>query len=228
MVAIHTDATAGHYVLVTVTDTGVGMTAAVLRNLFEPFFTTKERGKGTGLGLAMVYGILRQSNGWIDVQSDVGRGSTFHIYLPRIDSAAAVDEVKPAVTDPLRGKETVLIVEDQQAVRGLARKMLQERGYHVLEASDGREARSIVRRHSGEIDLLLTDVVMPGMDGRTLSEQLRELRPNLKVILMSGHSEDVITERGVLASGLMYIQKPFTPDGLAVKVREALGDGAIG
>jgi PAS domain S-box-containing protein len=228
MVAIHTDATAGHYVLVTVTDTGVGMTAAVLRNLFEPFFTTKERGKGTGLGLAMVYGILRQSNGWIDVQSDVGRGSTFHIYLPRIDSAAAVDEVKPAVTDPLRGKETVLIVEDQQAVRGLARKMLQERGYHVLEASDGREALSIVRRHSGEIDLLLTDVVMPGMDGRTLSEQLRELRPNLKVILMSGHSEDVITERGVLASGLMYIQKPFTPDGLAVKVREALGDGAIG
>ena len=221
--ALHPEATVGSHVLVTVADTGMGMTAEVLRNIFEPFFTTKGRGKGTGLGLAMVYGILRQSDGWIDVQSEVGRGSMFRMFLPRIDSAVA-EVVKPSATHPSRGDETVLIVEDQQAVRRLVTRILQARGYRVLEAADGAEALSIASQHSGDIDLLLTDVVMPGIDGRTLSAQLRELRPELKVLLMSGHSQDVITERGALATGLMYIQKPFDAEELAAKVREVLGD----
>jgi CheY-like chemotaxis protein len=200
----------------------MGMTEEVRRNIFEPFYTTKQQGKGTGLGLAMVYGILRQSGGWIDAQSEIGRGSTFRIYLPRVDSALATDGAKPATVDSLRGEETVLIVEDQQAVRGLAKKMLQARGYHVLDAANGDDAHAVVMRHSGAIDLLLTDVVMPGTDGRSLSEQLRQLRPNLRVILMSGYAEDMIAHRGALDSGLAYIQKPFCPDELAAKVREVL------
>jgi two-component system, cell cycle sensor histidine kinase and response regulator CckA len=219
--ALHADATPGRFVQLTVADTGTGMTEEVRKNVFEPFFTTKETGKGTGLGLAMVYGILRQSNGWIDAQSELGKGSTFRIYLPRIENAPAAEEPRPEA-DALRGEETVLVVEDQEGVRRLAKAILKARGYHILEASNGAEAHAIARQHAGKIDLLLTDVVMPGLDGQALSEQLRESRPKLKVILMSGYSEDVIASRGALASNLVYIQKPFSPNDLAAKVREVL------
>ena len=219
--AIHPDAAPGRYVRLTVTDTGMGMTEEVRRKIFEPFFTTKEPGKGTGLGLATVYGIVRQNDGWIEVQSESGRGSTFRIHLPRIDSGVAADEAQAAPAGASQGHETVLIVEDQDAVRGLARTILNQHGYRVLEAANGLEAQVVARGHAGEIDLLLTDVVMPGMDGRLLSERLRKSRPNLRVLLMSGYAEDVLADRGGHA-GLDYIQKPFAPGELAAKVREIL------
>jgi CheY-like chemotaxis protein len=218
----HPDAAPGRYVRLTVTDTGTGMTEEVQREIFEPFFTTKEPGKGTGLGLAMVYGVVRQHNGWIEVKSKLGWGSTFRIHLPCIDAGVAVDEAKLAATNAVHGDETVLVVEDQEAVRRLTKTILEEHGYRVLEAASGAEAHAVARGHAGEIDLLLTDVVMPGMDGRTLSEQLRDLRPNLRVILMSGYAADLIAHRDALASGLAYIQKPFRPEELATKVRGVL------
>ncbi len=157
--AIPPDAAPGRYVQLTFTDTGTGMTEEVRRNMFEPFFTTKEQGKGTGLGLAMVYGIVRQNGGWIDVQSEIGRGSTFRIYLPCVDAGLTADKAKPAAADGMHGGETVLVVEDQRAVRGLVRMILEKRGYHVLEAANGAEAHAVARGHAGEIHLLLTDVV---------------------------------------------------------------------
>jgi two-component system, cell cycle sensor histidine kinase and response regulator CckA len=170
----------------------------------------------------MVFGILRQHDGWIDVKSEPGRGSTFRIHLPLIDGGSEADEAKPAATDVSHGDETVLVVEDQEAVRGLARRILEEHGYQVLEAASGAEAHAVASRHAGEIDLLLTDVVMPGMDGYLLSEEMRDLRPNLRTILMSGYGADLIAHRDALASGLAYIQKPFRPEELATKVREIL------
>ena len=225
--AAHPDAAPGRYVRLTVTDTGTGMTDEVRRNVFEPFFTTKEQGKGTGLGLATVYGIVRQNGGWIEVESEYGRGSTFRIYLPRLEAGVAADDAKPAVAGAPHGDETVLVVEDQDSVRRLARMILSGRGFHVLEAANGAEAHAVARGHAGEIDLLLTDVVMPGIDGRLLAEQLRESRPRLPVILMSGYAEDVNAHRDSLASGVAYVQKPFRPDELAAKVREML-DSAVG
>jgi two-component system, cell cycle sensor histidine kinase and response regulator CckA len=220
--AAHPDAAPGRYVQLTVTDTGTGMTEEVRWRIFEPFYTTKEQGKGTGLGLSMVFGIVRQHEGWIDVKSEPGRGSTFRIHLPRIDGGSKADEAKPAAANVSHGDETVLIVEDHQAVRGLARRILEEHGYQVLEAASGAEAHAVASRHAGEIDLLLTDVVMPGMDGYLLSEEMRDLRPNLRTILMSGYGADLIAHRDALASGLAYIQKPFRPEELATKVREIL------
>jgi len=216
------DAAPGRYVRLTVSDTGMGMTEEVRRNVFEPFFTTKERGKGTGLGLATVYGIVRQNGGWIEVESQPGRGSTFQIYLPCAAAGAVAEDAGPEVANPSRGNETVLIVEDQEGVRSLARTILAERGYRVLEACDGAEALAIADSRTGRIDLLLTDVVMPGMDGRVLSEHLRELLPDLRVILMSGYAEDVMANRGILAGSSVYVQKPFSPGDLAAKVREVL------
>jgi CheY-like chemotaxis protein len=215
-------ATPGRYVQLTVTDTGMGMAEEVRQNIFEPFFTTKERGRGTGLGLATVYGIVRQSDGWIEVKSEPGRGSMFRIHLPRIDAGVAADEAKPAVANASCGGETVLIVEDQEGVRRLVKAILEAHGYHVLEAANGAEAHSTAMRHAGAINLLLTDVIMPGISGGALADQLRELRPNLRVMFMSGYSEDVFAKRGVLSAGTAYIQKPFDPDRLAAKVREIL------
>jgi PAS domain S-box-containing protein len=220
--AAHPDATPGCYVRLTVTDTGTGMTEEVQRKIFEPFFTTKGPGKGTGLGLAMVYGAVRQHDGWIEVNSKLGRGSTFQIHLPCIDAGVAADEAKLAATNAVHGDETVLVVEDQEAVRRLTKTILEEHGYRVLEAASGAEAHAVAKEHAGEIDLLLTDVVMPGMDGRTLSGQLRDLRPNLRVILMSGYAGDLTAHEGAPASGLAYIQKPFVPEELATKVRGVL------
>ena len=224
--ATHPDAAPGRYVRLRVTDTGMGMTEEVRRHVFEPFFTTKEQGKGTGLGLATVYGIVRQSDGWIEVESAPGRGSTFRIHLPLVDAGVAADGTKPKAENVSHGDETVLIVEDQEGVRRLARIVLEAHGYRVLEAANGAEAQVAARGHAAGIDLLLTDVVMPGMDGRLLAEHLRKLRPNLPVILMSGYAEDVAANRGLLAGGLAYVQKPFTPGELAAKVREMLDFGA--
>jgi CheY-like chemotaxis protein len=170
----------------------------------------------------MAYGILQQSGGWIDVQSKIGSGSTFKIYLPSTDAEVATDAQKQAAVEERHGEETVLIVEDQDAVRRLAKKILQSRGYHVLEAANGEEAFAAVRQYGSAIGLLLTDVVMPGVDGRTLSAQMRQWCPDLRVILMSGYSEDVIAKRDALAGGLAYIQKPFDGDELAAMVRDVL------
>jgi PAS domain S-box-containing protein len=219
--AFHDGASPGHYVLMTVTDTGHGMDETIRLQVFEPFFTTKEVGKGTGLGLSTAYGIIRQSGGWIDVSSEVGIGTSFKVYLPRIDACAVPQEIRIGIPTG-GGSETVLLAEDQEAVRSLARIALTEFGYKVIEASDGDGAMSLAGAYAGEIHLLLTDVVMPGMDGRELSERLKKLRPTLKVLFMSGYTADVIAERGVIERGVAFLHKPFGPEELAQKVREVL------
>jgi len=176
----------GPYVLLTVSDTGMGMDAATRARIFEPFFTTKEKGQGTGLGLSMVYGVVKQSDGYIDVYSEPGMGTTFKIYLPRVDEAVAPQEAQTAISTALRGHETVLMVEDEGALRTLTGNLLQMCGYVVLAANNGAEALDISQRHAGPIDLLLTDMVMPGISGRLLADQLVQLRPHLKVVYMSG------------------------------------------
>ena len=218
------DAKAGRYVIITVTDGGTGMDENTRQQIFEPFFTTKGQDKGTGLGLSTVYGIVRQSDGWIDVSSEVGVGTSFKLYFPRIDGSVA-DERREAVrTKGPDGGETILVVEDQDAVRRITKSILKVYGYQILEASNGDEAVEVAQKHAGEIHLLLTDVVLPGMNGKALSEQLKILRPNLKVLFTSGYTSEVIAGRGVLDSGVSYIAKPFSPDRLAAKVREVLAD----
>ena len=221
--AIHPAATPGRYVLMTVTDTGNGMDATTRQRIFEPFFTTKEIGKGTGLGLSTVYGIIRQNGGWVDVSSEVGVGTSFEVYLPRIDACPVPDKHgSRAATGG--GRETILVVEDQTTVRHFAGTALRQYGYHVVEASDGYEAMSLADQYAGEIQLLLTDVVMPGMNGKELSERLKGLRPNLKILFTSGYTADVIADRGVLDRGVAFLHKPFGPEELAAKVREMLAD----
>jgi PAS domain S-box-containing protein len=219
--AMHPDAVPGRYVLLSVTDTGHGMDEATCQRIFEPFFTTKALGKGTGLGLSTVYGIVRQSGGWINVWSEVGVGTTFKIYFPRMD-ASRVPQRDPVSTLAEGGSETILVVEDQQAVRSFAKAALRQRGYLVIEASDGDEALSVAEQHSGQIDLLVTDVIMPGLDGRELSEHLGRLYPNLKVLFMSGYTADVIAHRGVLEPSVWFLHKPFSQEELAQKVRARL------
>jgi two-component system, cell cycle sensor histidine kinase and response regulator CckA len=221
--ASHPDSIAGRYVVMTVTDTGEGMDEATRQRIFEPFFTTKELGKGTGLGLATVYGIIRQSGGWIDVWSEVGAGSSFKVYLPQIDDSVPV-EAKEISAPAGKGSGMILVVEDQKAVRSYTKAALMQYGYKVIEASCGDEAIAVSKQHSGEILLLLTDVVLSGMNGNELSERLKEFRPNLKVIFTSGHTADVITHRGVLNRGVAFLAKPFSPNELATKVRDVLAD----
>jgi PAS domain S-box-containing protein len=209
-------------ILLAVSDTGRGMDAETQSRIFEPFFTTKEKGKGTGLGLSTVYGIVEQHQGAIEVESVLGLGTTFRISLPGARDSARVQAPEPAVAGPGRGAETVLLVEDEEAVRKLVCDILAGYGYRVLDAADGRAALALHERHGRDIAMLLTDVVMPQMSGRTLAERLRARQPDLKVLYMSGYTDDVIGNHGVLDSQMAYLQKPFTPDALAHKVREVL------
>ncbi len=216
------EAPPGEYVKLEVIDTGIGMDQQVRTRLFEPFFTTKELGHGTGLGLATAYGIVKQSGGLIEVHSEVGRGSTFRIYLPR------TTEIGLPVSAPInqtmkQGHETVLLVEDDEAIRAVARDVLKEQGYAVLEAKDGRTAVQMVVHHPGLIDLLLTDVIMPGMSGRALAEDLVQRYPQLKVIYMSGYDDEVISHHGMLEPGINLLQKPFSVFDMVQKVQEVLG-----
>lgn len=220
--ASHPEARAGSHVLLAVSDTGCGMSAAVRSKIFEPFFTTKEPGKGTGLGLATVYGIVKQSGGHVNVYSEVGVGTSFKIYLPRAEQAgeeAKADSVLPTLP---RGTETVLVVEDDDAVRTLSRHILELAGYMVLEAASGDEALRVATGHTRRIDLLVTDVVMPGLGGRATAEQLAELHPGLQVLFVSGYTDDAVVRHGVLHDKVNFLQKPFTPALLASKVREIL------
>jgi CheY-like chemotaxis protein len=216
-----TDA-AGESIVLKIADTGSGMTEDVKRHLFEPFFTTKEPGKGTGLGLATVHGVVTESGGTIECLSEPGRGTTFTISLPRVRTAVAPVADQWVYTDLPRGTETVLLVEDDGDIREIAREILSVQGYAVLEGADAHRALQIAKDHRGPIHLLLTDIVMPGMGGRKLSEELRAGRPGLKVVYMSGHADDVVVQSGVLHHGLAFLRKPFTPLGLARKVRETL------
>ena len=216
----HVGATAGPHVRLAVSDTGTGMDAATQAHIFEPFFTTKEPGKGTGLGLATVYGIVAQSRGSIWVDSEPGRGTAFRIYLPRVD-AQPVEAPAVAVGAP-RGNETVLVAEDEADVRELVRDILQSFGYTVLVATHPADAALIAERHAGPIHLLLTDVIMPGGTGRDLAERLRPLRPEMRILYMSGYPGDAIVHHGRLERGTEYLQKPFAPDDLGAKVRAVL------
>src|SRR3989454_581003 len=221
--ADHYPARAGPFVMLAVSDTGIGMSEETQVHMFEPFFTTKEKGKGTGLGLATVYGIIKQSGGFIWVYSEVGHGTTFKLYLPRVEELAErAAAPAPARTRPARGTETVLVVEDEAPVRNVARQVLERHGYTVLEAPSAEAALDIATRYSGTIHLLLTDVVMPGLNGRELASRLVDLRPDARVIFMSGYTDDAVTRHGVLEPGSAYVQKPFTPDAIARRVREVL------
>ena len=219
----HIGVTPGHYVMLSVSDTGVGIAREVKERIFEPFFTTKEKGKGTGLGLSTVYGIIQQSGGNIWVYSEPGLGTTFKIYLPRIEEDT--ESLKPSAvsTKSLQGSETILLVEDEEMVRKLACTILQKNGYKVLEAPNGEEALRIVQGQNGNpIQLMVTDVVMPGMSGCQLADRLERLRPEMKVLYISGYTDNAIVHHGVLEKGMNYIQKPFTVEELARKVREVL------
>lgn len=221
----HPSVTPGDYVLLAISDTGVGMDANTQRRIFEPFFTTKEQGKGTGLGLATVYGIVKQSGGFIWVYSELGQGTTFKIYLPRIAAPVGGEPEPVATVESLRGTETVLIAEDSEAVRRVAKEVLERHGYSVLEAPNGKAALELATWHSAPIQLLLTDVVMPEMSGRELADRLTELRHDVRVLYFSGYTDDAIVRHGVLEAGIAYLEKPFTPDQLARKVREVLDAG---
>ena len=212
----------GKYVLLDVSDSGCGMDKEILSKLFEPFFTTKEVGKGTGLGLAMVYGIVKQNKGFIDVYSEPGEGTTFRIYLPRHvgkDEQPRAEAPQESVT---RGQETILVVEDEPEILSTTKRVLEKQGYKVLTAITPGEAIHLAEKHSGEIDLLLTDVVMPEMNGRDLAKKMLSLYPHLKRLFMSGYTADVIAHQGVLDDGVHFIQKPFSIKDLATKVRQAL------
>ncbi|RYG64867.1 response regulator, partial [bacterium] len=217
----HIGACAGRYVMLAVTDTGVGMDKATLARIFDPFFTTKEVGKGTGLGLSTVFGIVQQSGGFISVRSERDKGTTFRIYLPRTDLP---DEPSASQHVPvtLRGVETVLLVEDEEQVRAIVRLVLRRQGYEVLEAQNAGEAFLICEQYKSRIDLLLTDLVMPRMNGRELVTRLGPMRPEMKVVYMSGYTEDTAFQKSVLDTDVPFLQKPVTPESLLVKVREVL------
>ncbi len=212
----------GRYVMLAVSDTGTGMDAETKAHIFEPFFTTKQIGRGTGLGLSTVYGIIKQSGGTIEVYSEPAEGTTFKVYLPRVEQPAESLGVKVAATTPVRGHETILLVEDDVQVRELAAAVLSNSGYNVLVAESSREVAGKVEQHEGPIDLLLTDVVMPGIGGRELANQVKARRPGIKVLYMSGYTTNAIVHHGVLDPGTFFLQKPFTPSTLTTKIREVL------
>ena len=221
----HVDVKPSHYVMFSVSDTGVGMTSGVRERIFEPFFTTKEKGKGTGLGLSTAYGIVKQSNGHIWVYSVQGKGTTFKIYLPRVNEPLGEIRKEVLKEELPRGNETILIVEDEEEVRRLAGKILEKQGYRILETFNGNDALLACERREGPIHLVLVDVVMPGMSGSELARLLKPLYPEIKILYMSGYTDNAIVRHGVLEKGINYIQKPFTMEGLARKVREVLDKG---
>ena len=217
----------GPYICITVTDTGIGMDAETRARAFEPFFTTKEKGMGTGLGLSMVYGIIKQSGGYINVESSPGAGATFNIYLPRSEDVTEPDAVLGEIVHAAGGHETILLVEDEDSLRSLTRQSLESSGYKVLEARDGASALETSQEHKGTIDLLLTDIVMPGMDGRTLALELTRQRPETKVVYMSGYTGQSYSERGPIDPGSFFLAKPFSRHVLTSKIREALDAAAV-
>ena len=212
----------GNYALLAVSDNGRGMDAETKSHVFEPFFTTKEWGKGTGMGLSTVYGIVRQSGGYIWVYSEVGKGTTIKIYFPQAEGSPPLASAGISSGKVLPGSETILLVEDEELLRTPIREILERQGYSVLEAGNGEEALVVARQYPGPIDLLLSDIVMPGMNGRDLAGHLSRTRPDLKVLFMSGYTHNAIVHHGVLEEGLAFLEKPFTPEALAVKIRQVL------
>jgi CheY-like chemotaxis protein len=218
------DTKTGPYVMLTATDTGCGMTRDVQEHIFEPFFTTKGMGKGTGLGLATVYGIVKQSGGHISVYSEVGLGTSFKIYLPSAgEKIAAPKAPAQSLKNIVHGRGTILLVEDEEAVRLFAEHVLCEAGYRVVTAADGEEALHLAEKLLGQINLLVTDVVMPRMSGRQLAENLTKLRPDLKILYMSGYTDDAVLRHGVLTAEAAFLQKPFSGVVLSQKVNEVMG-----
>jgi CheY-like chemotaxis protein len=220
--AVNPEFVPGDYVLLTVSDTGAGMSTEVCEKIFEPFFTTKELGKGTGLGLSTVYGIVKQNEGFIYVESQPGKGATFKIYLPRFDAADAQVSCQEEPGGHPTGTETILLVEDDGAILLLTRLMLEKLGYTVISAQSPAQAISLAGKHQGDLHLLITDVVMPEMNGRELVEKLRAMRPGLKCLYMSGYTFDVIAHRGILDEAVNFIEKPFSLQAIAQGVRKAL------
>jgi len=217
----HSPTVPGRYILLSVTDTGVGMDKETLSHIFEPFFTTKEKDKGTGLGLSVVYGVVKQSGGYIWVDSEPAKGATFKIFLPRVEEAVERDNRQPSVKS-LKGSETILLVEDEESLRALTRSLLVQSGYTVLETNNGARALGIARDYHGSIHLLLTDVVLPGIGGSVLAEEMAKQYPTLKVLFMSGYTDKAIAAQGVLEEGTFLLQKPFEPEALRNRVREVL------
>ena len=217
----------GPYVMISVSDTGHGMDRETQARIFEPFFTTKEKGKGTGLGLSTVYGIIKQSGGYVFVQSELGRGTVFTIYFPRVDAASEALGAAPATLAAAGGSETILLVEDEDSVRQLIRETLESRGYQVLQAANGHAALALAASRSDTIHLVITDVVMPGLSGHELVQQLLATRPTTKVLFLSGHAEETVATPLSSQSPQAFLQKPFTLQNLSRKVREVLGPGTI-
>jgi CheY-like chemotaxis protein len=213
---------AGDYITLSIADTGNGMDDETLGHIFEPFFTTKEYGKGTGLGLSTVYGIVKQSEGFIWVDSELGKGSRFKIYFPRVWEQISQAPQAPKSSKSLTGQETILLVEDEEMVRELAARILKEKGYQVLEASRGETALEISKNYQHPIDLMITDIVMPGISGKKLAAVIKQDRPDMKILYISGYTDEIISRQGYIEQEVNFMQKPFPPEKFLLQVREIL------